>query len=160
MAVKSDRKVPTPTTVLRSYIERLVPEDQKLVRSLRAAVRKRFPTANELVYDYESHFVIGYSPTERGIDAVVSIVARANGVQLQFTQGTQLPDPQRLLLGSGNQPRFIWVKAAKQLAHPHVQALVVAAIYHAKVPLPSSGRGALVIKPTAASKRGVQKAKI
>jgi len=159
VTVKSDSTMRTPEAVLRSFIYRLDPEDQKLIRSVRAVVRKRFPTANELAYDYSRHFVIAYSPTERGIDAVVSIVARANGVQLQFTQGKQLPDPKRLLLGSGNQTRFVWVKAAKQLAHPDVQALIAAAIDHASVPLTSTGRGKLIIQPTAASKRAVQRPK-
>jgi hypothetical protein len=46
--------------------------------------------------------VIGYSPTERPSDAIVSIAARANGVGLCFIHGAKLPDPKRLLLGSGN----------------------------------------------------------
>jgi hypothetical protein len=138
---------------------RLDPKEQKLIRSVRAALRKRFPTANELAYDYSSHFVIAYSPTDRGIDSVVSIVARANGVQLSFTQGKQLPDPKRLLLGSGSQTRFVWVEAAKQLAHPDVKALIAAAIDQASVPLPSKGRGGLIIRPTAASRRSVRRLK-
>jgi hypothetical protein len=156
VTVTSDRTIPAPEAVLRSFIDRLDPEDQKLIRSVRAAVRKRIPTANELAYDYSSHFVIAYSPTERGINAVVAIVARAKGVQLQFNQGKQLPDPKRLLLGSGNQTRFVWVKAVKRLTHPDVQALIAAAIDHASVPVTSTGRGKLIIQPTAASKRTVQ----
>lgn len=156
MTVKPDSTMRTPEAVLRSLIYRLDPKDQKLIRSVRAAVRKRFPTANELAYDYASHFVIAYSPTDRGIDSVVSIVARAKGVQLCFTQGKQLPDPKGLLLGSGNQTRFIWVEAAKQLAHPDVKALIAAASDQSSVPLPSRGRGVLIIRPTAASRRSVR----
>jgi hypothetical protein len=159
VAVKPDSTMRTPEAVLRSFIYRLGPKDQKLIRSVRAAVRKRFSTANELAYDYASHFVIAYSPTDRGIDSVVSIVARANGVQLCFTQGKRLPDPKRLLLGSGNQTRFVWVEAATQLAHPDVKALIAAAIDQASVPLPSKGRGGLIIRPTAASRRSVRRPK-
>ena len=159
MTVKPDSTMPTPEAVLRSFIHRLDPKDQKLIRSVRAAVRKRFPTANELAYDYSSHFVIAYSPTDRGIDSVVSIVARANGVQLCFTQGKQLPDPKRLLLGSGTQTRFVWVEAAKQLAHPDVKALIAAAIDQASIPLPAKGRGGLIIRPTAASRRSARRPK-
>jgi hypothetical protein len=159
VTVKPDNTLRTPEAVLRSFIYRLDPKNQKLIRSVRAAVRKRFPTANELAYDYASHFVIAYSPTDRGIDSVVSIVARANGVQLSFTQGKELPDPKRLLLGSGRQTRFVWVEAAKQLAHPDVNALIAAAIDQASVPLPSKGRGGLIIRPTAASRRSVRRLK-
>ena len=159
MTVKPDSTMGTPEAVLRSFICRLDPKDQKLIRSVRAAVRKRFPTANELAYDYSSHFVIAYSPTDRGIDSIVSIVARANRVQLYFTQGKQLPDPKTLLSGSGNQTRFVWVEAAKQLADPDVKALLAATIDRASVPLPSKGRGRLIIRPTAASRRSVRRPK-
>lgn len=153
VTVKPDSTMRTPEAELRSFIHRLDPKAQKLIRSVRAAVRKRFPTANELAYDYSSHFVIAYSPTDRGIDSVVSIIGRANGVQLCFTQGKQLPDPKRLLLGSASQTRFVWVEAARQLAHPDVKALIAAAIDQASVPLPSKGIGELIIRPTAASRR-------
>src|SRR3954467_2968179 len=115
MTVNPDSKKRTPEAQLRSYIDRLDPKNQKLIRSVRAAVRKRFPTANELAYDYSRSFVIGYSPTERGIDSIVAIAARATGVSLYFSQGPQLPDPKRMLLGSGKQTRFVHVEAASQL---------------------------------------------
>ena len=60
-------------TQLRSFIDKFAPEDQRLIRAVRAAVRRRFPTANELVWDNYNFFVIGYSPTERPTDSIVSI---------------------------------------------------------------------------------------
>jgi hypothetical protein len=111
-----------------------------------AAVRKRFPTANELVYGYSSFFVISYSPTDKGIEGIVSIAARADRVELYFNHGPQLPDPKKLLRGSGKLTRFIWVEAAGQLAHPDVEAFIAGAIDHLGVPLPSEGKGSLVIK--------------
>ena len=153
MAVKSVGAKITPEFQLRSLIERFDPKARSLIRAVRSAVRKRFPTANELVYDYGASLVIGYSPTDRGIDSVVSTAARADGVRLYFMHGPQLPDPKKLLMGSGKQTRFIKVEAAKQLAHPDVEALIAATIDLASVPLPSEGRGTLVIKSTAASKR-------
>ena len=143
----------TPEAQLRSYIERLDPKNQKLVRSVRAALRKRFPTANELAYDYTTHFVIGYSPTDRGIESIVAIAARDTGVFLHFGQGPQLPDPTRILRGSGKQQRFMQVEAASQLADPDVEALIAAAMDQAKVPLPSVGKGSLIVKPAAAAKK-------
>ena len=72
MTVKSDSRKLTPEAQLRAYIDKLDPKNQKLFRSVRAAVRKRFPTANELVYDYGHALVVGYAPADRGIDAVVA----------------------------------------------------------------------------------------
>ena len=146
MTVKPDSRKLTPEAQLRSFIDRFDPKDQKLIRSVRAAVRKRFPTANELAYDYNNSIVIGYSPTDRGIDGIVAISARATGVALYFNQGRQLPDPKKLLLGSGKQTRFVRLETARQLADPDVEALIVAAIDLATVPLPSEGKSRLIIR--------------
>ena len=151
--MKRDRTEASPEAQLRSYIDRLDPKNQKLIRSVRAAVRKRFPTANELAYDYNHSVVIAYSPSDRGIESIVSIALRADGVHLYLMNGPQLPDPKGLLLGSGKQTRFVRVEAASQLAHPDVEALIAAAIDRAGVPLPSKGRGKLIIRGAAAKQR-------
>jgi len=39
-----------------------------------SVVRRRLPAANELVYDYRSFFVIGYSPTHRPTKLIVRSV--------------------------------------------------------------------------------------
>ncbi len=153
MTVKRGGKEPTPEALVRSWIAKLEPKNQKLFRSVRALVRKRFPTANELAYDYSHSLVIGYSPTDRGIDAIVAIAARADGVFLYFSQGPKLPDPKGILLGSGKQTRFVRVEAAGQLQDPDVKAFIAATIDEAKIPLPSKGTGSLIIKSAAAKKR-------
>ena len=135
--MKTASAKPTPEAQLRSFNDRFNPKHQKLVRSIRAALRKRFPTANELAYDYSSFFVIAYSPNEQGIAAPVSIAARADRVDLYFNHGPQLPDPKKLLQGSGKQTRFVRVETVKQLAHPDVEAFIAAAIELSSVPLPS-----------------------
>jgi hypothetical protein len=151
--VKRDSREPSPDAVLRSLVDRFDPKDQKLIRSVRAAVRKRFPTANELVYDYNRFFVIGYSPTDKGIDSIVAIAARESGVSLYFSQGPQLPDPKKILMGSGKETRFVHVESAKRLADPDVKALIAATIDQAKIPLPPKGKGSLIIKSAGAKKR-------
>ena len=152
MATKPVGSERTPEAQLRSFIEKLDPKHQKLFRALRAAVRQRVPTANELAYDYGHSIVIGYAPADHGIDAVLAIRADASGVSLYFGQGPQLPDPKRLLRGSAKQTRFIPIETASQLADPDVEALIAASIAQAKVPLPSSGSGDLVIKSDGAKK--------
>jgi hypothetical protein len=147
-AVKAGSRInkPTPEAQLRAFNARFDPKQQKSIRSIRAALRKRFPTANELAYDYSSFFVIGYSPTEHGIDSVVSIAARADRVELYFNNGPKLPDPKKLLRGSGKQTRFVRLEGPKHLADPDVSGFIAAAIELARVPLPARGKGVLVIK--------------
>ena len=140
-------------TQLKSFISKFAPTDQRLIRAVRLAMRKRLPTANELVYDNYNFFVIGYSPSERPSDAIVSIAARANGVGLCFIHGARLPDPKKLLLGSGNQTRFIRLESASLLADPDVEALMAAAIAQAKTPLRASGKSKLIIRSVSARQR-------
>jgi hypothetical protein len=138
---------------LAAFIRKFSPIDQQLIRAVRAALRKRLPTANELVYDNYNFFVIGYSPTERPSDAIVSMAARANGVGLCFIHGAGLPDPHNVLLGSGNQTRFIRLDSPQVVERPEVEALVAAAITQARVPLPVAGKGKLIIRSVSAKQR-------
>ena len=147
----------SPEMQLKAFIEKFAPEDRRLIRAVRSAVRKRFSTANELVWDNYNFLVIGYSPTERPADSIMSIAARVNGVGLCFIHGAGLPDPKGLLLGSGKQTRFIRLKSASRLAHTDVEALVAAAITQARRPLPTTGRGRLIIQSVSARQRPRQR---
>ena len=138
---------------LRSFIAKFESKHQTLIRTVRKALRKRFPTAQELVYDYLSFFVIGYSATDRGSDSIVSIAAGASGLRLYFIGGPKLPDPKKILLGSGKQTRFIRLESVKVLTRPEVRALIAAAIARAKIPLPETGLGKLIIKSISAKQR-------
>jgi Domain of unknown function (DU1801) len=131
---------------LARFIDKFDPKHAALIRSVRKALRKRLPTANELVYDNYNFFVIGYCSTERPSDCLVSIAAAANGVVLSFYYGASLPDPHGLLLGNGSQNRFVRLESTKTLANPRVEDLIVAAIAQAKNPLPSKGRRKLIIR--------------
>src|SRR5213082_793570 len=83
---------------LKKFIAKFEPRHQTLIRAVRKALRKRFPTAYELVYDNYNFFVIGYGSTERPSDCFVSIAAAANGVGLCFIQGAKLDDPEKILV--------------------------------------------------------------
>ena len=139
-------------TQLKGFIAKFEPNHQTLIRAVRKALRKRLPTACELVYDNYNFFVIGYSPTERPSDSIVSVAAGANGVGLCFIRGASLRDPQKILHGSGNQTRFMRVESADVLARPEVEALIGAAIAEAK-PLPATRRGRLIIRSVSAKQR-------
>jgi len=138
---------------LTVFIEKFDSKNAALIRSVRRALRKRLPTANELVYDNYNFFVIGYCSTERPSDCILSIAAAANGVGLSFYYGAALPDPHKLLLGSGSQNRFIRIESAATLSRPEVEEIIAAAIKHAKRPLPANGRGKLVIRSISKKQR-------
>src|SRR5262245_49457359 len=87
---------------LRTLIEKFSPAQLRLVSTMRRSLRKRLATAHEVVYEYRDCFVISFSPNDRGYEGVLAIRGSAEGVKLYFTRGKELPDPAKLLQGSGN----------------------------------------------------------
>jgi hypothetical protein len=142
---------------LERFISKFDAKNQALIRSIRRALRKRLPTANELVWDNYNFFVIGYSATERPSDSVVALAAGSNGVGLSFYRGATLPDPHGILLGSGAQNRFVRLESAKTLARPEVEALIAAAVAQMKTPLAKSGRGKLLLRSVSKKQRARRK---
>jgi len=132
-------------------IAKHAPEHQKLVASMRRAIRKRLPTAHELVYEYTSWIAISYSPTAQGFQGVLAIRADADEVKLHFAIGRGLPDPDKLLQGSGL-TRWILVEGISTLARPAVVKFIEGAIKNNRVPFPRSGKGPVVIQSSAKKK--------
>ena len=144
---------PNAEGLVRSFIAKFEPKHQTLIRAVRRALRRRFPTAYELSYDNYNFFVLGYGPTERPSDCIVSMAAGANGVGLCFIHGASLPDPRKVLLGSGNQTRFIRIESVDVLARPEVEALIAVASARARTPWPAKGRVKLIIRSVSAKQR-------
>ena len=135
----------SPAKQLTTFLARFSPEIVTLAKAARAKVRTRLPGAIEMVYDNYNALAIGYSPTERPSDAILSIVIWPKRVSVCFLQGKHLPDPQRVLVGDGNQVRFIRLDAgAAILDTPAIRALVAEAIAFGETPFAGTGR--LVIR--------------
>ena len=148
-----DRASTDAETTLRTFIAKFDPAHQRLIGDVRAALRRRFPAAHELVYDNYNFFVIGYSATLRPSDAVLSIAASAAGVSLCLTHGAALADPSRLLRGAGKQTRSLRVESASDLDRAEVAALMATAAASAPVPLRDGPPGTLVIRSVSAKQR-------
>ena len=131
---------------LRALIARFAPAQVRLVGALRRSLLERLPTAHELVYEYRDWIVISYSPSERGYEGVLAIRADAEGVKLYFNAGKGLPDPEKLLRGSGTQARWIAVEGASTLARPAIERLVDEALTRNPVPFAGTGRGPKVLR--------------
>src|SRR5579864_9054402 len=113
---KSGRAPAEPEAELQTFIEKFEPKNQDFIRTVRRALQKRLPSANELVYDNYNFFVIGYSHSERPSDAILSLVADHTGVRVAFPYtGVKLPDPHHVLQGSGTKNRFMRIDSAEDL---------------------------------------------
>jgi hypothetical protein len=139
---------------LRTLIAKFAPPHLRLIGAMRRSLRKRLPTAHEVVYEYHNlgAVVISFSPNEHGYHGVLAIRATADGVKLYFNQGKDLPDPEKLLQGS-SQTRSIDVEGASTLARPAVARLIDEAIARNRVPFALAGRGSVVIRSASAKQR-------
>ena len=139
---------------LGTLIDTYAPAYRLLIAAMRKWLRKRLPTAHEVVYEYDNlgAVVISFSPNDHGYEGVFGIRASANEVKLYFNFGKGLPDPEKLLQGSG-QTRWILVEGASTLARPAVVRLADEAIACNRVPFAEAGRGSVVIRSKSPKKR-------
>jgi hypothetical protein len=138
---------------LGTLIAKFAAVNLRLIAAMRSWLRKRLPTAHEVVYEYANQgaVVISYSPNEHGYDGVLAIRADSDGVKLYFNQGKGLQDPEKLLQGSAN-ARWIAMEGASTLARSEVANLIDEAIARHRVPFADAGRGSVVIRSTSAKK--------
>ncbi len=91
-------------------------------------LRDLLPGAIEMVYDNYNALVIGFGPTEKASNAILSIALYPRWVNMYFLMnGPKLPDPKKLLRGDGNMVRWIRLEDAADLDKPPVRALIEAA---------------------------------
>ena len=143
----------SPANQVAGFIAKFDPAIAGLARAARAKLRRRYPTASELVYDNYNALAIGFCSAERTSDCFVSLAVFATGINLYFYYGKSLPDPHRLLKGDGNQGAFIRLESLAVLDRPEVIELLNAAVREGDVPLPATGRGRTVIKSISAKQR-------
>ncbi len=143
----------SPATQVAGFIARFDPAIAKLVRACRSVIRKRYPTALELVYDNYNALALGYSSTEKTSDAIFSLAVYPRGVSLYFMHGRSLPDPHKLLQGNGNQGAFVRLDDLAVLDRAEIRNLLEAAVKHAKTPLGTSGKGYTIVKSISAKQR-------
>jgi hypothetical protein len=143
----------SPAKQIAGFIAKFDPDVARVIRDCRRELRKRFPTATEIIYDNYNFLVFGFSTTGKPSDTIVSLAAASNGVGLSFYNGAAVPDPKGILLGSGKQNRFVRLPSAKTLRDPDVSALIAAATAQADPPLPRAGKGTTVVKSVSAKQR-------
>jgi hypothetical protein len=128
---------------LKGFIAKFLPPNQRLIRALRKALRRRLPAANELVYDNYNFLVIAYCPTQKPSESYFSIGADKNGANLFFGyNGTRLEDPGQRLEGKGALNRFVRLESEESLVA--VEDLIAQAVALSKAP--AQKKGELVIR--------------
>jgi hypothetical protein len=117
-----------PTGKLLSYLSKYSPHISNLTLSLREIVLDEAPEALEHVI--QTYAVsIAFSFTGKPLkDGFCHIVTYADHVNLGFNRGAKLPDPRKLLKGTGKQIRHLTLTQPADLDAPHLRKFLRAAI--------------------------------
>jgi hypothetical protein len=142
----------SPSAQLSGFLARYTPEVAAVAKAALAKLRRRLPGAIQLVYDNYNALVVVFGPSERTSEAILSIALYPRWVTLFFARGAALPDPDKLLKGSGTTIRHVVLANARDLDTPAVRALIDHAVERSK-PLDPKGRGRLVIRSVSAKQR-------
>lgn len=97
-----------------------------IVLWLREFVWDLYPRTNELIYDNYNAVAVGWSPTDRvgHIFCSIAVGRTSNNIHFGFYWGAELSDPDHLLLGEGNQYRYILVKSIDQFPKTYIKKLM------------------------------------
>jgi hypothetical protein len=138
---------------LVGFMAKFSDEVADLADKILGEMRRLYPSALELVYDNYNALAIGFGPTERSSEAIFSIAVFPRWVSLFFLQAKGLPDPEKILRGSGSVARHVVLPSAAMLYSPAVQELMREAVTRAKVPLDPRAKHRLIIKSVSAKQR-------
>ena len=144
---------PDPDTALAGFLARFDPDIEADGAAAMRRMRERLPTAEAMIYDNYNGLVMGFSPTARPSDAILSILVVADHVTLCFLQGAAITDPYGLLKGGGTTVRHVRLKTPEDLDDPKIAHLMDIALAAAKVQMPTTGNGAMSVRSVSAKQR-------
>jgi hypothetical protein len=139
-------RVPEPLPEYLKFLSPYGPRVIELALATRTLVLEEAHGAHELIYDAYNAVASGYSFTGRPSDACLHIAVYARWVNLGFNFGSQLPDPEGLLRGSGQWTRHIRIAETEDLRNPAVRSLVRSAVARAERPVRAAAAGQSVVR--------------
>lgn len=125
---------------------------------LREFVWDLYPNTNELIYDNYNAVAFGWSPTDRVGHTFCSVAVgrSSNNVHFGFYWGSQIADPKKVLLGQGNQYRYIIVKNKDDFPKAYIKKLLKEAYANSLAKVKDKSQlmqGATITKSISAVKR-------
>lgn len=138
----------------QAFLDRYEPALAARARAILERLRGQLRGATEIVYDNFNALAVGFGPSEKASQAIVSIAVYPRWVNLFFLQnGPALHDPKQLLKGAGARVRHVRIDEAAQIDGPDVRALIVQALATARVPLDPTRPRRMAIRSVSARQR-------
>jgi hypothetical protein len=146
------------TKDLMKFLSPFSGEITEIVLWLREFVWDLYPESNELIYDNYNAVAIGWSPSDKVGETFCSIAVgrSSNNIHFGFYWGSKIADPEKLLLGKGNQYRYILVKNKKEFPAAYIKKLVEEAYNYSLSIMKNKElviKGTTVTKSVSATKR-------
>ena len=134
----------------------------EIVLWLREFVWNLYPNCNELIYDNYNAVAFGWSPSDKVGDTFCSIaVGRSSkNIHFGFYWGSKITDPDNILLGKGNQYRYILVNNKNDFPKTYIKKLLKEAYSYSFAKLKDKNqslKGATIIKSISSVKRKPEK---
>ncbi len=150
------------TTDLKKFLKSFPKEKQNTILRLREFVWDLYPQTNELIYDNYNALAFGWSLTEKVGHTFCSIaLGRTSGnIHFGFYWGSKIIDPEKILLGKGNQYRYILVENFNFFPVTYIQKLMAAAYAHSLKLVKDKDQirnGLTITKSVSDKKRAVKK---
>lgn len=107
---------------LTDFMALYSPEVQELIINARAMLVRELPDAREMVDSLSRIIAYGYSPKYK--DLVCAIAPYKSYINLIFAKGTLMPDPGKILAGTGKRARHVKIQCLNDVEKPEVAELV------------------------------------
>jgi hypothetical protein len=137
---KSNIRKPDPKLI--DFISRYPAPVRELLLATRRTVLEEIPSASETVNDVSYAVTVGFTFSGRFKEAFCYAVASSTYVNLGFSYGAELPDPERRLKGTGKSHRHIRINSKADLEDPALRRFVHMAADRAEL-----AGGPVVLKP-------------
>ena len=114
------------TKDLEKFLQPFDKEITDLVFWLREFVWDLYPKANELIYDNYNAVAFGWSVTDRlgHTFCTIAVGRTSKNIHFGFYWGNEIDDPEKLLIGNGNQYRYTLVTSKKDFPKTYIKKLL------------------------------------
>lgn len=141
---------------LKKFIKPYPKEVQALALWLRAFVWDLYPGANELIYDNYNAVAFGWSLTEKLSHTFCSVAVLPEYCHFGFYWGSEIADPEKRLLGKGNQYRYIVVRNREEFPGGYIKKLLKEAYANSLAKVKDQDeikKGLTIVKSISANKK-------
>jgi len=147
---------------LLNFLKPFDNEINEIVIWLRDFIWDLYPDSNELIYDNYNALAVGWSPTDKVGNTFCSIAVgrTSKNIHFGFYWGNELSDPEKKLLGQGNQYRYILVKSRSGFPKAYIKKLLKEAYANSMAKVKDKKQlmqGNTITKSISAKKRELKK---